>query len=295
MSIAEMQACLARLYVNDAFRRLFHADSATAIGGYQLTPEESAAIQRIDPAMLDFFAASLKNKRKKRVLRAFPLTFMLDHPAADRYYSRFYQLHAARSHHSIHQDVIDFGIFMEESLAQSDDLPPYAVDVVRYERLYYFAALATPAAAATPAPDGAAAVLRSTRPAPREGVEIASFSYDVAAIEKALEAGEKPADPPVVAGGYAIVFRPGSAEADAKMMRLNRPTRVVFELCDGQRTVSEIAAEAQEVLGVAGMEDSIVATINRLVALQVLVRDAAALRVTSTNPRTYGAAHSEAL
>src|SRR5205823_5930952 len=44
MSIGEMQACLARLYVNEPFRRWFCLDPAAALEGYRLTEEERASL-----------------------------------------------------------------------------------------------------------------------------------------------------------------------------------------------------------------------------------------------------------
>ena len=60
MSIAEMQACLARLYVDDPFRKLFFLDQAAAFDGYQLIDEEKEALNGLDPKALNFFTKRLR-------------------------------------------------------------------------------------------------------------------------------------------------------------------------------------------------------------------------------------------
>src|SRR5689334_7317748 len=109
-----MQACLARLYVDEPFRKLFYLEPAGTLQEYRLTREESAAIQSLDHRMLDVFESSLKNKRKKRIQRAYPMLFSLDTGSRiDSYYLRYYHLYRARPNQSGYQDVMEFGLFME--------------------------------------------------------------------------------------------------------------------------------------------------------------------------------------
>lgn len=299
MSVAEMQACLARLYVDASFRRLFYLD-ATVLDEYHLTPEERDALLGIDREMLDFFAASLKYKRRKRIERAFPLLFVLDRGEIDRYYSRYYQLYTAKPNQSGNQDALEFGAFMEESLAHAERLPPYASDLARYERLYYGATYASRSIADAGAPDheGAGAqqvVSMTSRPRVRSGVQMASFRYDVAAIEKALQEGAKPEELQVEPAGYSIVFRPAARGSEAKMMRLNTPTKVVLDLCDGRRTISQIVAETESALGANGLESGILATIERLLSEHVLELHAGAAQADSAPHRGFGAAQTESM
>jgi len=301
MSIGEMQACLARLYVDEPFRRLLHIEPEKALEEYGLTPDESAALQGIDRKMLEYFAASLRNKRKKRIQRAFPMTFKLDRVKIERYYRRYYQLHTARPHQLPHQDVMEFGAFMEESFAQADDLPPYAADLARYERLYYGAAFASEsseASGASPQGNGATeerAGRMDARPRVRNGVQVASFRYDVAAIERALEEGGNLDDLRCEPDVNYIVFRPATADSDARMMRVNAATKVVFDLCDGRRPVSEIMAQAQAILRADGLEEAIVATVDRLLALQVLILGGGTTPAVSAKRRAFGTGYSESM
>src|SRR5258708_12207498 len=136
MSIAEMQACLARLYIDDSFRNLFYIDTAAAVQEYLLTEAESAAISKINRRMLDFFAESLKRKRKEKLQRAYPALFALERAEIDRYYRRYYQLYTANPHQNNLQDVSYFGIFMEETLARAEALPPSTTHSSKYQPLY---------------------------------------------------------------------------------------------------------------------------------------------------------------
>lgn len=77
MSVAEMQAYLARLYTSDPFRKLFELDPEATWSDYTLADEEINALKQIDKKMLNMFASTLKGKRKKKVLAAYPLLFKL--------------------------------------------------------------------------------------------------------------------------------------------------------------------------------------------------------------------------
>ena len=67
MSMAEMQACLARLYVDRAFRRLFALEPETVLREYRLSAEEAEALRALDGNALERFARSLRSKRSHTV------------------------------------------------------------------------------------------------------------------------------------------------------------------------------------------------------------------------------------
>ena len=297
MSLGEMEACLARIYVDEPFRRLFYLEPSKTLAEYLLTEQERAALQGIDRKMLEFFAGSLKSKRRKRVQRAYPILFRILGARMDRYYARYYQLHPAKPNHSGQQDPADFGAFMEETLARAEDAPPYAADVARYERHCHGMSLA-PAPGAPGAPDARddqrdGHVLGPTAtPYLREGVQVVHFDHDVIAIEKALEDGGDEGAPSPERSPQTLVFRPATPTAEVRMMRLNTPSKVVLDLCDGRRAVSRIVTETQAILGVGAAEDRIVETLHRLLALQVLAVGAGQ---ASVEPRAYGATLSESL
>jgi hypothetical protein len=281
MTIGEMQACLARLYVNEAFRKLFYLDPQMVLEGYCLTEEEAAAIRCLDYGRLDQFASSLVTKRRKRVERAYPLLFRLNSAEFRRYYARFYQLYSARPYQSGDQDVVEFGTFLEESLIGADHWPPYASDLARYERMYYW----TRITAACDADEAIPGIIEAAcpnvvgldaRPSLRPNVTVATFAYDVGAIEDALQHGSAP-DKDQLPGGCSVIFRPATSSSPIQMLRINRPTKAVLDCCDGYRTVAQIVTETEAVLGINGLHDRIVETIARLLAEHVIALDGGAL------------------
>ena len=301
MSMCEMQACLARLYVDDLFRRLVYLDPAGTLEGYRLTPEESAALQGLNHEMLVLFAQSLKSKRKKRIERAFPLLFALDRAEVDRYFVRYYQLHPAKPHQSGHEDALAFGAFMAESLVHAERLPAFASDLARYEFLFYGASFATASSPVSKPPSGGdgAAIAEALGPFSRPGVcagaELARFTHDVVAIEEAIQKGMRPEDIEIQPRNGFIVFRPAATGLEASMMRVNAPTKVVFELCDGRRTVTSIVEETESILRAEGLAERVLETIRRLLAARVLTLDPALTRALSVQQLAYGAAQAESL
>lgn len=285
MSVGEMQACLARLYVNEPLRKLFHIDPSMVLDSYRLTTQEADAIKGIDRAELDMFAGSLLAKRRKKVERAYPLLFSLDESEIRRYYSRFYHLYAAKPHEPWHQDAIHFGLFMEESLANAEHLPPYAAELAKYERLLYAAKVALAAASrdTADATTGHSVKLHDSGTLPRlaPDVVVADFHYDFGKIEDAVEAGQPPDLANLEPGNASLVFRPATSLSSLHLLRINPPTRAILEFCDGSRTVSAIIAATEAALHAPGNAEGIVAAIQHLLSLQVLTLDVPQVAETS--------------
>jgi hypothetical protein len=291
-----MQACLARLYVDEPFRRLFYRDAAT-LDEYRLTTEEADSIRAIDRNALEYFAMSLKNKRRTRIERAYPLLFSIDPDQMQRYYSRFYQVYMPKPRDTGDEAVDNFGLFMEETLADAPHLPAYARDVARYERLFYAVELARLTA------DGPAATTPSlhvrvtsldSRPSLRRGIRVADFRHDIGTLEECLHRGESVASLRLTPSECCVVFRPPTATSATKVLRINAPTRTVLDRCDGQRSVRAIVADTEAALGAAALERGIVETIDRLLALEVLALDAAVGTATDAAP-AYGASSTEGM
>jgi hypothetical protein len=235
------------------------------------------------------FAHSLIAKRRRRVELAYPLLFAIDGPTIRRYYARFYQLHPMTPQHGPGKDIDWFGAFLEGSLVGATHLPPYASDLAKYERLYFLARMAS-----TPGgeqePDGAQDPLApsagsETRPGLRPDVVVADFDYDVSAIEDALQAGAAIGE---IEPGEActILFRPGNGAAPLRMLRINPPTRVILDLCDGRRSIERIAAEAEAKLG-GDLRDRVIEAIARLLAAEVLGAGENLLNYRPTAPNVF--------
>lgn len=269
MSISEMQACLARLYVDDCFRKLFYLDPHETVRDYQLAYDETSALKSIERRMLDFFAESLKGKRKDRLERSYPLLFRLSSDAIGRYYRRYYQLHIMNPHQPDYQDIMDFGVFMEESMADAEGVPAYASEVARFERLCYWTNFC-PAVETGSCTTGAFAP-ESFRTDDRlqrcGGVKLEMFSYDVAALDdKVLSSSAAEGKIELERGEHYILFRPATQSYNSRVLRVNHATKALIDLCDGSRTTLQIISEVEQNFGTTNLEPPIVTAINRLLS-----------------------------
>ncbi|MDQ3810520.1 MAG: Os1348 family NHLP clan protein [Chloroflexota bacterium] len=272
MSVPELQACLARLYVDGSFRKLFYIDPDDTLRGYELNAAEALAIKSIDRDRLEFFAESLVNKRKHEFERAYPLLFRLHSVVAERLYRRYYDLRVASPYQPGIQDITEFGLFLEESLASAADAPPYAVDLARYERLSYAALVGTgPEAMPTvepPEPAEPATIEASDRLRSSGGIQLAAFMYDVAALEDKLESSsdrQNSIEPD--RGEYWILFTPRVGSSPARTLRVNSPTRTLLQLCDGRATMADIVAAVEQTFGATQMGEVVRTALERLLAV----------------------------
>jgi hypothetical protein len=183
---------------------------------------------------------------------------------------------------------------MEESLVQAEYLPPYASDLAKYERLYFWATLSTLSSGADKGghEEGELAGVTSmdARPSFRPDVTVADFAYDVGEIEEALQKGHVPDEAHLTGGGCSIIFRPGTNTSGVQILRINTPTKTVLDFCNGRRTVSQIVMDTETALHAKDLHDSVVETINRLLASQVLALNAAGAAHASTQHRAYAGA-----
>jgi hypothetical protein len=254
MSMAEMQACLGRLYADRAFRRLFALEPDTVLGEYRLSPEEAQALRDLDGPALERFARSLRAKRRRRFVSTYPLLFGLDCPAVDRYYDRYYQLYPARPGGAYVDELTEFGRFMEECLVTDDEAPPFAADLARYERLQFAAGRAgRPRSgrveewkSGSSGPDPStlpffhSSILPDDRPRLADGVIVGTFRTGILAIVEALKADLPP--PGTGNGPYTFVFRPGESGTDPAAFYVSEATARLLDSCDGGRTLAELAA-----------------------------------------------------
>jgi hypothetical protein len=272
MSAAEMQACLARLCVDDSFRRLFELEPEAALAGYRLAAGEGEALRGIDREGLARFAACLKQKRRGPLERAYPLLFRAVAAAEmDRYHDRFFALHPADPADSPFAGRLKFGRFMEESLASDAAAPRYASDLARYERLRFAATLPPPAESAPCRSNGkeaspAAPPDAGARPVVRPGVQRGTFVYDVIRIARDLLGERVPAGAETAA--FELLFWLPAAGRQPRILRLNAATGALLDLCDGRHTVRELA-DAFPGAGDARMAE-VTGALERLGALRIL-------------------------
>jgi hypothetical protein len=264
MSMSELQACLARLYIDENFRRLFYIQSGV-LSEYLLTDVERAAVEQIDRHMLDFFASSLRRKRRERIARAYPATFQLDGKALDRYWHRYCAIFITHGDTSFEEEAKAFGHFLWESLVDPTELPPFARDLVLFELEDFQARDIARRMRAIEAPqEGPTQATPRSVPRLRDGARLRRFSYDIPVIEDELQRnGVGAATSAAELGQYAFVFFPPSEFNGVATMRLSAPLARVLEQCDGTASVAEIVAATETTLHVTGLLEPILDAIDK--------------------------------
>lgn len=273
MSVAEMQAYLARLYTSDPFRKLFELDPDITLSDYTLADDEINALKQIDIQMLNLFAGTLKNKRKKRVLAAYPLLFKLAGVNMQKYYNRYYNLYPAKPHEESLPQVVAFGEFMEQSLATDEDAPPYSSDLVRYERLYYmtaFSPTSQDAFAALNQTDDQQplSIAPDTLPRIREGIHFSTFRFPVVKIAEEMQQEHEVSN--LQEGTYCFVFQQQAKSLIPNIFAISPATRDLLALCDGSRDMTAIVDEMEKLLGREHLEADISKMVQHLQKIRVL-------------------------
>lgn len=274
MSVAEMQACLARLYTQESYRRLYYLDPDTPARDYALTELEANALDNLDRAMLERHAAGLKLKRARRLRASYPLLFRLYAPYMGRYLDRYIQLYPARPHEPVQDQVVAFGSFVEESMAGEDAVPPYASDISRYERLCYLARACPRTSDVTGVvrPQGQVqppAVVPEARPYLAAGVQLADFRYDVPRASRFLARKLVPLTLRE-SGNYCYVFQHVAYNAPPKLHAVSAGAGNLLRLCSGNQTVSAIATAIGEATGRQGVLEDIGGLVDKFIAMGIL-------------------------
>lgn len=273
MSAAEMQSALGRLCVDGAFRRQFELEADEALDDYKLTGEERETLKRIDQKLLRHFARGLKTKREGRFRTTFPLLFQcVPPPEMRRYYSRFYELDPARPSEPVSAAMDRFGRFMEETLATDPDVPPYAAEVARYERLSRAVMAHLGEEDGTEwlnrTPEAPAPLTAESRPRLAEAVRLGLFRCDVIrVVEQLRNGGEVSAE---WGDGHFVVFQRLDGKTAPKVFRVNEPTFFLLEQCAGRRTPAELAECCQQRFGVPGLGPQLRALLDDLAARRLI-------------------------
>jgi hypothetical protein len=267
MSLVEMQSCLARLYVSEAYRAHFRRDPDEALAGYDLAVEEAAAVRALDQKMLDIFAATLVTKRRRRVQRAYASSFAWNGAAMDAAFRRFVELHGSWPQPTVHHESLAFGRFAEQTLSDRERFPPAAAELVRFERTSYDATFLQPVPHADKAVEPGAATPNDCF-ALVDGILVEDFGYDVVALDAVLrENGTAPEPEPLPA---TIVFRPGRGAGEQRMLRLNTATALVLRQCDGRTTARDVTVRIERELGTSDLGAAVLDTLQRLQALRIV-------------------------
>ena len=246
MSHRELQACLARLYVDDAFLRLYEVQPETIFSQYTLTQEERDTISAIEYQSLRIFASSLRGKKKNYMLKAYPALFAVNDRVITNFYCRFYDLRRIAPNDDSLDLVLRFGVFMEESLLGHEDLPSYTSDLARYERLKIWAIRN---------PDGQSPETRSgpvdeigkeerapftleTVPWIPDDIRVGEFNNEIISIYKNLRRGEEVENPDPTP--CSLVFKRPRGGQEKKIFKISSDTHRLLEFCDHRGTIGEI-------------------------------------------------------
>jgi hypothetical protein len=170
-------------------------------------------------------------------------------------------------------ELLAFGGYLAEVLAANAALRPCAADLARYERAllaaqYHPGSDDTIVVINRPDPPPPAAMPLDARPALSAGVTLADFTYDVAAIAEALQAGTAPPEAQPRECSLAIQQLPGTLTP--RVLRLQPLARVALALCDGRRPVREIVPLVEELAGRRDLEATLLRLLDQLAGLRVV-------------------------
>jgi hypothetical protein len=268
MSGSEMQACLAQLYTQDAYRALFAIHPDRCLSSYRLTQEETNALKALNLSELDRFAATLRAKRRGKLRSGFPLLFALEPTIIGQLADRYMELHPARPHETTLQQVLSFGEYIEEAIDGDAQLPNYACDLARYELLYFTAkfqpiAIDEPPAWTTRPTGGGFRLLGNVRPRRGAGTFIGTFQVDIQEVALLTQQGNPPRfAPPDVTH---LLFQQQPAEVDPLLFALNVLTVELLDLCDGSRCIDAIIDAVEEAVGESPLDDEVMTMVEQFV------------------------------
>jgi hypothetical protein len=140
MGLAEIQAALARLYVDAALRERFLADPEDLGAEFGLGADEIRVLAGVSPRQVEQFAGSLRRKRRSQVRGFLPIA---TRALGDRYGALFERYVAEAPLRGSTADIDD-AIGFVEALGRwgVDDRPLWVVDLARYELAWSRAARA---------------------------------------------------------------------------------------------------------------------------------------------------------
>ena len=194
MSIGEMQSFMARLYLDDCFRKLFCLDPNPLFADYRLSEKEIRALRLLDLRAINHFAKTLKAKLAGTLLKPYPLLDnTLPQSVMDHYLTRFWQTCRFRPYESLGDYAVAFGYFMEQSLAGSE-VPGWYADLARFERCHH---MITTSAGSAHGPDQVQDLSWDDQITSATTVLIEHFEYDMISMVASLREDREPIVEPV--------------------------------------------------------------------------------------------------
>ena len=232
MALQHLQAVLARLYLDSAYRERFFADREAALRDEPLAEEERRQLLALDHRQVERFSRSLQSKRRDAVREFVPATA---NALGDAYRPRFAAY--ADAHLSTPEPLPDALQFAGYVAAQPD-LPLWPRELARLERLRLEILNAAYAPGLTPE----AWTHRTLSLTSWARVE--RFRYDLAASYPAARTGEIAAPPETEC--WLLIGKSGPLQV--RQQRVNEATARVLLMCDGTRAANDLLREAGAVL-----------------------------------------------
>lgn len=249
MSISEVQAVLARLYVDENFRKLFLIDINTTLQNYKLAPNEFEQLAAVDKSYLERYAAGLRNTNQNNFRFIYKLTFKLLGNDAERYHNRYYQLYGAKPEEIMLDRFLSFGKFLEQTVTGDADLPIYAADLIRYERLcclarFSPAALANAKEFAVDKSNLMPVLTAEVKPILDNATQYGTFDFNISSIANQLRTDQSVTE--LEKGEYCFIFQPQAA-GKLKIFKISSLGRDLLEYCNGFTTLAAIERRLQKV------------------------------------------------
>lgn len=272
MSLKEKQACIARLYVDDSFRTLFFQNSIDTSKDYSLTQKELSALVSLDKGMIDYFASTLKTKRIKQFIRAYPLLFQLENKEVLRFAHRYCCLYVRHPTTLLHDDILEFGLFMEGSIDGFDGLPSYTSELIKFEKLVYNLAFQERTWQKPElrfnTPIKSIDVL--DKPMVSDKVERFKFTFDILKVIDSLSANTSTNEDSFERGSFYILAGINQITGSIILMQINESVYNLLSFCDGNKTIESIIKTYTNGEGSFNVEKSIMDSLQRLATASVL-------------------------
>ncbi len=261
MSLTEMQSYLALLYTDESFRKLFTLAPESSFESFVLTEAEKQALRDLDRRLLEYFATSLVMKQQEYLRAAYPATFALPQSLVQRLVRRFFQFFPSRPQQDMVERVLACGGFLEQALAQDEQAPPYASEIVKYERLHYQWTYQPQTEDALTAINNR---LPEQMPLSLEAVPVLlasvtseTFVYPVVSLIDMLRAHQVPES--VEPGQYTLVFQREARSLTIHVFEVSQETALLLDLCQGRQSVRALIDVIEQRLGETNLTADILA------------------------------------
>lgn len=274
MSLSEMQAVLARLYVDSAFRKLSYFEPDETFSDYALSDHEQEVIKSIDRKLLENFAQSLMAKRRRKFESVYSATFRVAEEGMHRFYRRYYDLFPIRPNQMSIDQIIEFGEFIEDCLRSDETVPLYTADLCKYERLYYitrFRPHVDDTFENINASHNSGSIKLPKNPKLSQRIELAEFEFDVISLIKGIKHETHISN--VEVEHTWLIFQQIPNSLEPKIFTVNEPTHMLCKMCNGKNDLEELANKMSKQFNVAEMRSQIENMLVQLVQMRVIVHE----------------------